>query len=91
MEELKLILQTVSELGEGAKWLFILYLAKELVIYIIGFSVLGGAIIGIYRITKKRILALAFEDRIKNVSKIGSWISSQEREDILDVLKKHYE
>ena len=90
MEELKLILQTVSDLGEGAKWLFILYIIKELIIYTIGFSCLSGGLIGAYKIIRRLIPALEFENRIRTISGSGSWISSREKENILDVLRKHY-
>lgn len=90
MEELKLILQTVSDLGEGAKWLFVFYIIKELMIYIIGFSCLGGGLIGAYKIIKSLIPAFDFMERVKVIAGTGSWMGSREKEHILGVLRKHY-
>ena len=90
MEELKLVLSTVSDLGGEAKWLFIFYLAKELIIYLIGFSVLGGTMVGIYKTVKNLIPAIDFIEKIRVIARAGSWISPGEKEDILAVLRKHY-
>jgi len=91
MEELKMILQTVSNLEEGAKLVFILYFAKELMIYTIGFSCLGGGLIGAYKIVKRYIPAFVFEERIRKIGGFGSWMSPRDRENIFDILKKHYQ
>ena len=90
MEELELILQTVSNLGGEARWLFIFYIIKELAIYIIGFSCLGGGLIGTYKIISRIIPAINFENEIKKVAGTGNWISFRERSNIIDILRKHY-
>lgn len=89
MEELKLILETVAKLGMGAKWLFILYLVKELIIYILGFTCLGGLIAGSYKIAKHSIPALQFERRISQIMGHGDWVSSKERENIIHIIKEY--
>ena len=40
MEELKLILNAVGNLGEAGKWMFIAYLLKESCIHLFGFTCL---------------------------------------------------
>jgi len=88
MEELKLILDTIGKLGHDAQWIFIAYLIKELSIYLLGFSCLGGGLIGAYRILRHIIPLLNFENDIKAVMDCGNWISPREKKRILDILRE---
>ena len=87
MEELKIILDAIENLGNNAQWLFIAYLIKEAIIYILGFSCLAGGLVGVYKILHHLIPALNFESRMERVMHYN-WLSSERKNNILDILKK---
>lgn len=65
MEELKLILETVNELGGSAKWLFIFYLVKNFLTSAIGYGCLLFGIFAMSKILKDLIGGFSLIQSIK--------------------------
>ena len=64
MEELKLILSQINSLGEEARYIFILWIIKEAIIYTIGFSCLAATIVCAYKVINRIIFNAIGEKRI---------------------------
>ncbi len=88
MEELKLILETVSDLGGSAKWLFIVYMVKDLLIYLAGFSCLFFALFRLAVMAQGFIKSLSLTEQIKIKMGFKGELSSSERTTIFRTLDR---
>lgn len=88
MEELKLILQTVGELGGSAMWLFIVYMVKDLLIYFAGFGCLFFFVFMITKIVQKLIEGLSLIEKIKVRMRFVGDLTPREKETIMETLDK---
>ena len=88
MEELKLILETVSSLGGSAKWLFIAYLGKELFIYVLGFGCLFTFLFTLGKIIGKLIEGLSLTEKIKAQMGFSGELTGSQKQTILNTISK---
>lgn len=88
MEELKLILQTISDLGGDAKWLFIVYIVKDLFVYFAGFGCLFFAVFTLSKIIQGFIKSLSVVGRIKTKMGISGELYQRDVLNILQTLDK---
>lgn len=90
MEELKLILETVSELGGEAKWLFIIYLMKGFLSSVMGYGCLIFALFTIGKMLKNLFdgISLVHAIKLKMSFTTGETLMSHEKRQILATIDK---
>ena len=75
MEELKLILETIASLGETAKWLYIFWLGKNLLISLIGFGFGFTILVVTYKLSKFAITGASLTWRMLEKAQISRYSS----------------
>jgi hypothetical protein len=66
IEQLKLIISLFQSATNGAVYAFITYLSFELFKYILGFGVLGSAILVIYKLVKPAVESVTFKKKVES-------------------------
>ena len=90
MDELKLILESCAQLGEGARQAFIWWCAKELIIYSLGWC---GGLLMIWMVCSKithLVKACNFERRMAEVYAGTDALTDSERSEILFTVKTYF-
>ena len=88
MEELKLILNAVGNLGEAGKWMFIAYLLKESCIYLFGFTCLFYGLRITQRMLTPLISNLSFISEIGDSAGYSTPLCRSEKDAILKKLRE---
>ena len=85
MEELKLILEAIETIGQGASYLFVVYIVKGFLQFALGMFVI------VFIVTKiiKTINKSSYQERISNA--IGIYLDEEKKHQLLDYLRKHSE
>ena len=87
MEELKLILTAIGSVGEAGKWMYIAFLAKDLLIYLLGYF-FGGLVC--YWLYKFGISAYQHNSFISDITnELGTYgpLTVSEKKKVLDKLR----
>ena len=85
MEELKLILQAIGTAGETGKWMYVAYLAKDILINLLGYFF---GVFVLYFSYKFGMTAIKHGNFISNIAmKVGYTTPFSDREK-LDILKR---
>ncbi len=87
MEELKLIMETIASIGGEAKWMFYVYIGKEVFRLIMLTGLVGGLLAGVYRLVNKFALEADFVGKIKRIMGFRGYLSESEREEIFKILR----
>lgn len=77
IEQLKLILEAANAAGEGAMTLAYLWIGKSIALSLVGYSIWGGLVLGVYKVISRLITVVFNADKIANVARevlnAGHW------------------
>lgn len=88
IEQLKLILETISAAGEGTKDLTLIYFAYLFTGLIIKMTLLGALILGIYKIGAGLLRKMMFEHDVMDALGISMYLTRGERMKAIEWMKK---
>ena len=89
MEELKVIMETLGQLGESGQTMFLWWIAKEIVQIFLTAGVVSGALYGGYILIKRVMAEEAFIKQLVAVMGYsGGHLTSSEKEEILEKLRR---
>lgn len=89
LEELKLVLDTVSGLGDSAYWAAVLIIGKGYLETILSNSLWLFGLIGVYRIAKRCLGELTLHMRICAALNTEFPLASYEVKNVVNLVKKH--
>jgi len=91
MEEMKILIEALNNLGEGAKQAFIIWLlVKYALYYLIVAGVFYGVLTVLYKILHPLVCNLSFVSQIKStMGYYSAYILSDEKNEVLNVLREY--
>ena len=89
MIKLKVIMETIGQLGESGQTMFIWWIAKEVIGYLLLFAGASATVYAIYRIAREVVFSDKFTGQLLHVmGYTGTYLSHDEQREIIEKLRR---